>query len=266
MSSISALLVDLPWLGVTSFILAAVLAALGCYGVARKLAGLGVAADSELLSRGILARLGTLHALILALMFAQEMADYRDISRVASLQAGAVADVYFTLKEYDREHPESTAAIGDGIVGYVEAVLREDRTQLAATYVDRETWDMYQHIYNQLRGLQPATDIQGEMRAQMLADWDTVSDLRHQFLTAAGSEAPGFFWMVAIFGFFSVIIPCYVYSPKLLNLVTLSVFAAVNGLVMYVIFAIADPFTGPGAIEPTALETMLATMGISPRT
>lgn len=71
---------------------------------------------------------------------------------------------------------------------------------------------------------------------------------------------PGFFWLLAICGFFAVVFPCYVYSPKLGNLMTLSVSATFNGIVLYIIFAIANPFTGPGAIESTALEDLLTTM------
>ena len=57
-----------PWLGVMMCMLAAVVAALVCYGVARALLGSRMAADSELFAGRLIARLGTLHALILALM------------------------------------------------------------------------------------------------------------------------------------------------------------------------------------------------------
>ena len=67
--------------------------------------------------------------------------------------------------------------------------------------------------------------------------------------------------MVIIVGFFAIIIPCYVYSPKLANLVMLSTFAAVNGLVMYVILAIQNPFTPPVAFDSTALTNLLEMLG-----
>lgn len=71
---------------------------------------------------------------------------------------------------------------------------------------------------------------------------------------------PFFFWLVAISGFFSVVIPCYAYSPRATNLLSLGTFAAYNGIVIYAILAAVDPFTEPGAIESTALENLLAAM------
>lgn len=68
-----------------------------------------------------------------------------------------------------------------------------------------------------------------------------------------------------IAGFLVMVIPCYVYSPKIANLVMLSVFAAFNGMVMYVIFAIENPFAGPIAIDSKVLENLLAMMGSTAR-
>lgn len=156
--------------------LAAVLTALVCYFVARTLLGPHIAEDAELLAGRIMVRVGTLHALILALMFAQEMTDYRDIFRMVSKEASAISDVYDVLQEYDEENPKVTAAISDQIVDYVRTISEVDRAALAE---DRQSYQSridYQRIDRQLRDLQPTNDSQEDMRAQMLADWDTVSD------------------------------------------------------------------------------------------
>jgi len=55
-------------------------------------------------------------------------------------------------------------------------------------------------------------------------------------------------------------LPAYVYSPKSANLLTISVFAAFSGIPLSIIESIANPFTGPSAIESTALEDLLAIM------
>ena len=114
----NSLLTGLPWLGGMMFILAAVVGALGCYGVTRTLLKSRIAADSVVLARTFIARLGTLHALILALMFAQEVTDYRDISRTVANAANDIADVYVDLEHFDDESPTSTADARDLIVAY----------------------------------------------------------------------------------------------------------------------------------------------------
>ena len=261
MNPLKASLMNTPQLGVLVFILVAVLSALTCYGMTRMLLKSRIGQDSELLTARIIAPLGALHALILALIFAQEMADYRDVSRIVSKEASAISDVYHSLQEYDDENLQSTAAIRDLIVDYVKTVLVADRAALAEHRLSHQTWINYHRINKQLTNLQTTNNNQEDLRAQMLSDWDTVSGFHIRLRAIAEYEAPNFFWIVIIAGFIAVVIPFYVYSPKIANLMILSSYAAFNGLVVYVIFSIANPFTGPLAIESTILENLLAMMG-----
>ena len=110
-------LINTPIVGASLFILTAIFSTLTVYGVSRILLGSYTGEDSEPLSARIIGRLGALHGLILALMFAQEMADYRDISRLVAGEASAIADVYITLQQYDEENLEATTtALSDLIV------------------------------------------------------------------------------------------------------------------------------------------------------
>ena len=217
--------------------------------------------DSELLSGKIITRLGALHALILALMFAQEMADYRDVSRVVSKEASAINNVFHSLREYDKENRKSTVVISDMVVKYVKTAMRADRAALAESRISRQTWINYYSIDRQIRNLQPKNSDQEDLRAKMLTDWGTVSEFHARLRTIAEYEAPGFFWVVILIGFLLVVVPFYVYSPSIANLAMLSTYSAFNGLVMYVIFAIANPFTGALAIDSNIFESLLATMG-----
>ncbi|NOR41280.1 MAG: DUF4239 domain-containing protein, partial [Gammaproteobacteria bacterium] len=218
-----------PLLGVLIFIFVAVLSTLICYGVMRKLLLSRMGEDSEMLSGKIFARLGALHALILALMFTQEMADYRDISRIVTKEASAISDVYVSLEEYDEENQQSTAAISNLIVDYVKEAMEADRIALAGSRLSNQTWINYQRINRQLRKLQPTNNDQEYLRAEMLKDWDIVSEFHQRLRSIVEYEAPAFFWIVIITGFFAAVIPCSAYSPKIANLVILSTYAAFNG-------------------------------------
>jgi hypothetical protein len=264
MNSIESFFLDAPVLGVLVFVFAAVISTLICYGITRVLMSPHIEEDSELLSGKIITRLGALHALILALMFAQEMGDYRDISRVVSKEASAIGDVNSNLREYDRVNQQSTAAIRGLIVEFIETALKEDRAALSEHQLSHQTFTNYHRINRQLRNLQPSNNDQEYLREQMLADWDTVSEFHLRVRTISEYEAPGFFWVVIITGFIVVVIPFYVYSPSIANLVILSTYATFNGLVMYVIFSIANPFTGALAIDSNILENLLTTMSIAP--
>ena len=110
MNPLEHFLLNTPQLGVLIFILVAVLSALICYGVTRILLRSRIGEYSELLSARIIALLGALHALILALMFTQEMTDYKDVTRIVSKEASVIGDVYNSLRAYDEENQQSTAA------------------------------------------------------------------------------------------------------------------------------------------------------------
>jgi hypothetical protein len=132
--------------------------------------------------------------------------------------------------------------------------MEVDRVALAEDHVSYRTQDNYEKINTQLLHLQPANDDQRDLRARMLDDWDSVSEFHQRLRTTAHYEVPGFLWVVMITGFLVVMFPCYVCAPKITNLITISMFAAFNGIVMYVNFSIADPFTGPAAIDSFILE------------
>lgn len=260
MNTVKIVLMNTPALGVSVFVLAALLATLICYAMTRMLLKSRIGADSELLARGMLTRVGALHALILALMFAQEMADYRDISRIVSKEASAIADVYNGLLDYDAENQQSTGNIRGLIFDYVKTAAEVDRAALAEDRISQRTWINYHRINRQLRDLQPGNSDQEDLRTQMLADWDLVSDFHLRLRTIAKYEAPGFFWVVIISGFLAVAILCYAYSPTVANLAMLGTYAAFNGLIMYVIFSIANPFTGALAIDSNVLDSLLELM------
>jgi hypothetical protein len=260
MNSLESFLLNTPVMGVLAFVFAAVISTLVCYGITRALMRSHIDEDSELLSGKIITRLGALHALILALMFAQEMADYRDISRVVSKEASAIMDVFHSLREYDKEDRKSTVVISDMVVNYVKTALEADRAALAESQISSQTLINYYRINRHLRNLQPKDNDQEDLRAKMLADWDTVSELHSRLRTITDYEAPRFFWIVILSGFLMVVIPFYVYSPSIANLAILSTYSAFNGLVMYVIFSIANPFTGALAIDSNIFENLLAAM------
>ncbi len=257
MSPVLSFLLNSPWVGVTMFMLAAILSALACYAVVRRIMRRHIEADEELCSRSIIARLGALHALILALMFAQEMDDYRFIIQMVSLETNAIGDVYNTLSVYGEDDPASTSAISNRIADLVANMVELQNASLSEARPNYSLLADFRRIERELGDLQPTNDKQVDLRTQMLADWDALSGFREQLRAAVGYQLPRFFWIVVIAGFFAVVIPCYAYSPNVGNLVSLSTFAAFNGIVMYVMFAITDPLSGPGAIEANSLQDLL---------
>jgi hypothetical protein len=53
-----------------------------------------------------------------------------------------------------------------------------------------------------------------------------------------------------IAGFALISLPYFVFEPSPENMMLLSIFAAYNGLVLYVIYATGHPFVSPVAVDP----------------
>jgi hypothetical protein len=258
MHSFFVFLVNLPWLGAAVFALASVLGALACYVALRRLAGTEISVDSPVFSGAIIARLGTLHALIVALIFAQEMADYIEVSKVVTREATTIGEVYKDLLVFDQQDPQATMEIAGLISDYIVAVIGDVRETSTTTELRQRVAADFDTIERKLRELQPVNEYQRSLRKQVLSDWNTVAGYQEQIKVAAAHPVPDFFWILAVSGFFAVVIPAYVYSPKLSNMITLCTYAAFNGVVLFMILAIDNPFIGPGAIKSVALNEVLA--------
>ena len=264
MGDFESFLLNQPVAGILIFVAATTLSAFATYGLTHRLLRERTGIDAIQMTTSIIARLGALHALILALIFAQEMADYRDISRIASREASSIIDVYTNLLLYGEEDPQSADPIIDDLVEFVQTISTEDRIALASDQLSRKSRSIYLRIDRQLRDLLADNEGLQGLRGQMLADWDNVSEFHLRILSAAEYASPAFFWLVIISGFFAVVIPCYIYTPSAGNLVLLATFAAFNGIVMYVVFSIANPFTGALAIDSHIMENVLEMMRTTP--
>ena len=237
------------WFGVSVFALAALAAAFIPYVILRKLFSERLSEDTQTLSSSITVRLGALHALILALVFAQEQINYTQVRRTIVDEAAATADVYYELERYD---VEKTNAIRLAVARYVQTVIEDEWALLARERLSDKAWEYYTEVDLGLLRLEPENRLQEDLRAQMLQDWDAISEYRRARETAAMHEVPGFFWVVAVLGFLLVTLPYFAFEPSPANLFALASFAVYNGIVFYFIASISNPFAGPAPLEPTA--------------
>ncbi len=251
-------LANSPWIGAISFALGAILLAFLIYGGLRLLLGSHIAKDTAPLSTSVITRLGALHSLILALMFAQEMQNYLRVGASLTKEATAVANVYYKLQYFEQDYPETITQIRAKIAKYLEAFLGSERATLATTSSSRYAWEWYSEIERDFLELPTEKAHHKDMRSDIRKNWDVISEYRRTYQAASARKIPGFFWALAILGFAFITIPFHAFQPKPSNLTVMTVFAAYNGIVIYFIYAMNNPFTGPAPIEPVALEQLYA--------
>ncbi len=200
------------------------------------------------LSASILFRIGALHALILALMFAHEIAIFIELEGAVRDEAASTADVYYDLGRYDSEITEQ---IQQEMVSYVSTVVNEEWPLLKEAEMSGSAWQQWADVFNAILDLEPDSQRQADLRQFMLRDMEAIADFRENRQIGATGKVPAMFWVIALAGFFLVSFPFFVFEPSLPNVFLLGIYAVYNGLLLFVIFATDNPFGGPIIVEAT---------------
>ncbi len=242
------------WFGAVLFAAVATVAALTLYFALRWALIRHTAGDTQAISGPSIQRMGTLYALVLAFIFAQEYLDYNEINAIATREAGAIASVYNGLRKYDFE---KTRQIRRAVAKYVETVIVEEWHLLSEHKLSHNAWKHYREVEVKLLHLAPQGLFQSDLRAQMIQDWDMVSRARISRVSFAVYGVPAFLMGVCIAGFFFAVAPYFAFAPKAANLCLISLHAFFNGLIIYLILAVANPFSLPARIEPAVFEMLM---------
>ena len=238
-----------------AIVLGTVALVLVSYGAGRWLLGGEDGSDRKDLAGSVLFRIAALHGLILSLVFAQQMGDYRDLARGVAEEASAIADIHFDAARYGEA---ASAAIRPQLGAYASAVIGEEWTGLGETgAMSAAAWAHWNAAYEAVLDLVPRTPRQEALRSNMLSRIHLVAS--HRDARADHSLAPigAMFWAAAIAGVVATALAYHVYAPTWRNLALLALFAAFTGLVLFFIHAFSNPYAAPGALAPEAYQRLV---------
>ena len=233
-----------------------VVGVLAIYGITRAIWGGRHTDETKALAGSVMTRVATLHGLILALVFAQELADYSDIRADLVTEATAIADIFNDIRRYDTpQMPQVQATLAD----YMRHVIANEWESLSDTgKLTAAGWQLRERIHEAVLNLDPATPRQSDLRSHMVAKSQLIAELRQKRENNAVRSLSGLFWFAAIVGLVWVAVPYFTYEPTPLHRSLLSLYGAYTGVILYVIFAFSDPFSQPGALPPVAFTQLLA--------
>lgn len=242
-------------LEITLFALAAVGVVLGVYFLSHRLLFRRTETDTANLAGSVIFRIAALHSLILGLVFAQEQAGFNDLRTTIVREADAVADIYNDLIRYDAA---ATGEIRTLIVEYVKEAAGPEWRSLAESRLSARAWALWDEVYEAVLDLAPQTERQQWLHANLRHDIDTISDTRTRRELAADGQVTSLFWIAALGGLVLIAIPYFTFRPSRLHITLLTVFAVYNGLILFFIAALANPFTEPASIAPHPFERLIA--------
>ena len=244
-----------PILSALVFVVAVVVLALASYAAMRALAGHYDYDERKDLAGSVIFRVSALHGLILALVFAQEIANLIEADRTAAREAVVVADTFFDLERYD---PEETRALRQALADYTARVVAVEWDTLARDRaLDLGAWDDWEAAYHGALDLEPATRRQEYLHALILDNIREISGLRMTRETDARRGTQPLFLVAALVGIVLTAASYFTYEPHRLSLGLMAIFAAYTGLVVYVIVTFANPFHAPGMVQPVGFERLL---------
>ncbi len=194
-------------------------------------------------------RIAALYGLILALVYAQELEDYKGIRTNLAEEAVATADVYNDIARYGGP---KAAAVQAGIARYLDAVVNEEWALLGHRQgLAPAAWQAWNDVYLTLLDLDPHSDRERYLANRMRDRITSVARYRQIRESTVVGTFSGLFWGPAIFGLVLLTLPFYVFPPTRNNLILLSVFGLYSGVVLFFIYIFANPFEPPGKLPPT---------------
>lgn len=211
------------------------------------------------LAASILFRIATLHALVIALVFASEIVEYQQLLLQSALEANSISDVYY---DADRYEPDDLEAIREPLRRYVSIVAEQEWKQLGEERVLMSSaWAAWDEAYSAVLDLKPSTLRQTSLRENMLHGLQLIAENRDLREHHAKTDVGYFFWLSAILGVMLLSVGYYTFPPKAENLVLIALFAAYTGFILFMIFAMSNPFSHPGALKPVLFEVLVFEIG-----
>jgi hypothetical protein len=228
--------------------------ALASYFIARWITGGDPDKNDRELAGSILVRISALHALILALVLAQEMVDYQSLRSESAVEANAIADLYNDAARFD---PVEGAGIREAARNYLNQVVDTEWASLARERrLAQSAWAHWEQAYAGVLDLKPGNERQASLRDHMLESVHTISEQRVKRESNGQDSLSALFWFAAVAGLIFSAIGYYPFRPEPRSLFLLSMYGAFTGIVLFLIYAFSNPYQPPGALKPGAFERL----------
>jgi hypothetical protein len=245
---------DLPLQGLLLFVGITVLLAVGPFILIRTYYAALLPDRSHDMAVAVGVRLGTLHGLLLALVFSVVQSEYIAQRTLVAEEAAATNKMFFNLQRFG---DPAADALRLETKHYVREVIEREWPALEHEELSDEAWAIYDRIYDGALNLQVSTPRQETLRDRILTSLDKINEFRQARLFAAKARLPTLFWVIAILGFLIVAALYYVFEYTRLHALMLGGYAAYTGTILYFIFVMNHPFSGPPALSPAPFELLL---------
>lgn len=211
------------------------------------------------MANSMVVRIGALHGLILALVFAQEMAQYQRLETQTATEASAIADVYNDAARYD---PVVLAPLQQTMVDYVRDVITIEWPALGdGQGLNDDAWLQWERAYATVLDLEPANARQTSLREHMITQLHAIATARNLRDTDGNASIIYLFWFAALSGVVLIALGYYSHKPDRHNLILMALFSGYTGVILFLIYGFSNPYMPPAALDPAPLERLYDLIG-----
>lgn len=233
------------WLIGITFVLGAIAIGYLPAQVLRRRFGPVQPADTRALSSEMMARIGALHGLILALVFANAQGNAAALRADVHNEATAIGNVYYNAKRYGSVEVQVAA------VAYLRAVVDKDWPSLRAHHqLSLEGWRAWRDALDASMDLEPSTRREALLAAQIDGDLWKIEALRQARNYEANNKLPTEFWLLAISGLVLISLLLFVHEINPLHQGMMACYSVYTGLALFLIYDLSHPFTGLVQLMP----------------
>jgi hypothetical protein len=210
------------------------------------------------LATHVVSRIGTIHGLIIALVFTNTYGEMEALRANVTLEATSAADVYHDASRGGAGKDEVRKAVRHYLASVVEVEWPQLKTKRSLSV---ETWVKWHSLRDAALDMKATTPVEQSVRDRLLAKTWSIEDLRQQRAFNASSELSYFLWVLTIVGLALVACLMFVYEATVLNMVLMAAFALYTGLAIFMIFDIVHPFDGLTQVSPEPFSVALQQLG-----
>ncbi|MXQ13304.1 DUF4239 domain-containing protein [Microvirga makkahensis] len=257
-------LLQLPvWLGATMAMAVAVAASALPFVVVRRRLSDELPTKARDVAETVAVRIGAIHGLILALVFAEAQSTHTSLQREVAKETSTIEQIALQLKLWNGSE---AGPLREQLAAYVGAVLQSEwqepgRRPQGSSDVGRAYYDLDEGILD----LRADTSRQQSLRSRLIANMDSLQDHRKERLALLHRGLPTLFWWMAIAGFLIIVGFFLVFPASALHAAILSIYGAYTGLTLYAILALSHPYAGPAIVDTTPYETALDEIKKAPK-
>jgi hypothetical protein len=198
-------------------------------------------------------RIGTMHALVVALVFGVLTGELIKLQNTSDSEAISAANIYFILAG----SPSKEAVKLQNLVpDYLHAVIEKDWVELAEMPHDLPAWKIIAQMQKITLNWNTKTAPEEMLRKYVFENLNTMAENRNtRIIERQAPDLPTIFWGIAIIGYILTIIPYLSLEFDKRRFLLISCYAIMIGVIFYGIAVLDKPFLSR-AVKPSSFEAM----------